>query len=97
MVATPATLGKNGELGVSTKQKAPGRGPRTVTATEADYRAASDWAETGVIDPSEAGVLRGEDAAAAGRALIASARVGRPSLDPAGRPGGAGQDSACTP
>lgn len=54
---------------------------------EAYYEQLSDWAEGYVITGPAPGDLRGDDAAAAGRALMASARMGRPSLNPQG-PGG---------
>lgn len=55
--------------------------------SEAEWAAATDWAERVEIDPTKPGVLRGADAAAFGQAVLRNARAGRPPLDPESRPG----------
>lgn len=56
--------------------------------TEADHQAMADWAENEMdFDPDAPGVLYGDEAAAAGRAMIARALGGRPSIDPTAAPG----------
>jgi hypothetical protein len=56
-------------------------------STEVDYAAASEWAETATIDPDSPTIVRGKAAADIGRALMRSARAGRPTLDPNSQPG----------
>lgn len=53
-----------------------------------DYQAAADWAEHDMtLKPSSTTALRGEAAAAQGRAALARALGGRPSIDPNAKPG----------
>lgn len=54
---------------------------------DAYYERLADDLAGYVITGDEPGLLRGEEAAAVGRALIASTRVGRPSLTPEAAPG----------
>lgn len=57
-------------------------------ATEKDYQRAADWAEdTMKLAPHAPSSLHGTAAADFGRDLIERATAGRPSIDPAGRPG----------
>jgi hypothetical protein len=56
--------------------------------TEAEYREMATWAESEMdFDPDAPGVLYGEQAAQAGRDMIARALGGRPSIDPQAVPG----------
>lgn len=53
-----------------------------------DYDDAARWAEDDMVLPHNSTTARrGADAAAAGRALLARAHAGRPSLDPQAEPG----------
>ena len=53
-----------------------------------DHQALSEWAENEMTLPKNSTTaLRGDDAAAAGRALLERAGGGRPSLDPNAQPG----------
>ena len=55
---------------------------------EKDYRAAADWAEHDMtLNPSSTTALRGEEAAAHGKAALDRALGGRPSIDPNAKPG----------
>ena len=53
-----------------------------------DYQAAADWAEHDMtLKPGTTTALRGEAAAAHGRAASERAQGGRPSIDPNAKPG----------
>ena len=55
---------------------------------EKDYQAAADWAEHDMtLKPGTTTALRGEAAAAQGRAALERAQGGRPSIDPNAKPG----------
>lgn len=57
-------------------------------STKKDYDAAARWAEEDMVLPRNSTTARrGEDAAAAGRALLARAHAGGPGLDPQAEPG----------
>jgi hypothetical protein len=60
-----------------------------MSSTEADYQAAADWAENEMtLKPGgSAKALRGEEAAAYGRDLVARALGGRPPLNAGAAPG----------
>ena len=55
---------------------------------ERDYQAAANWAEHDMtLKPSSTTALRGEAAAAHGKAALERALGGRPSIDPNAKPG----------
>ena len=55
---------------------------------EKDYQAAADWAEHDMaLKHGRTTALRGEAAAAHGRAALERALGGRPSIDPNAKPG----------
>ncbi|QBJ96806.1 ribbon-helix-helix protein, CopG family [Rhodococcus sp. ABRD24] len=59
-----------------------------MTKKAKDYEAAARWAEDDMVLPENSTTARrGAAAAEAGRALLARAHAGRPSLDPAAAPG----------
>jgi len=57
-------------------------------ATKKDYQAAADWAEHEMkLKTNSASARRGAAAAEQGREILQRALAGRPSIDPAARPG----------
>ncbi|MBM4636121.1 hypothetical protein GS482_30270, partial [Rhodococcus hoagii] len=60
-----------------------------MTSKKKNYDEAADWAEHEMTLPENSKTARrGAAAAEAGRALLARAHAGRPSLDPQGQAGG---------